>query len=115
MSADIEKRAEKQLLKHHYEQLRSTYLVAPHHGSKTSSSKAFLDAVDPAYILIPVGFKNRYRMPHLSVLQRYQAMDVPIIETYKSGAVSVLFGQKSITHIPEQYRKDSQKYWNSRH
>lgn len=115
LSADIEKRTEKQLVKQRYEQLGSTYLVAPHHGSKTSSSKAFLDAVDPDYILVPVGFKNRYRMPHSSVLQRYQAMHIPIIETYKSGAITVKFGQKSSSKIPEQYRKDIQKYWNSRH
>ena len=115
LSADIEKRTEKQLVKHHYEQLKSTYLIAPHHGSKTSSSQAFLDAVDPDYILVPVGFKNRYRMPHSSVLQRYREMYIPIVETYKSGAISVSFGQKNSSKIPEEYRKGSQKYWNSRH
>ncbi len=115
LSADIEKRTEKQLVKQRYAQLKSTYLVAPHHGSKTSSSQAFLDAVDPDYILLPVGFKNRYRMPHATVMRRYRSMNIPIIETFKSGAISVLFGQKNSSKIPEQYRKQSQKYWNSYH
>ncbi len=118
LSADIEKRAEKQLVEQRYEQLKSTYLVAPHHGSKTSSSRAFLEAVDPEYIFIPVGFKNRYRMPHATVLARYKERHIPILKTQNSGAISVLLGstgQKSSSEIPEEYRKVSQKYWNSHH
>lgn len=115
LSADIEKQAEKQLIETVNAKLKSTYLVAPHHGSKTSSSQLFLDAVNPEYIVIPVGYKNRYRMPHSSVMQRYSKMHIPIIETYHSGAISVSFGQKSSSKIPDEYRKQSQKYWNSRH
>lgn len=115
LSADIEKRAEKQLVKHRYKQLKSTYLVAPHHGSKTSSSQPFLEAVDPDIVLIPVGYKNRYRMPHATVLKRYNDMHIPIFETYKSGAILVRLGQNSSSLIPGEYRKQSQKYWNSRH
>ena len=115
LSADIEKIAEKQLINTRYGQLKSTYLVSPHHGSKTSSSQRFLDAVNPDYIFIPVGFMNRYRMPHSSVLQRYKNKNVSILETYKTGAISVLFGHKSSNKIPQQYRKESRKYWNSYH
>ena len=115
LSADIEKRAEMQLVQHYSAQLKSTYLVAPHHGSKTSSSQAFLDAVAPDFILIPVGFKNRYRMPHASVLQRYRDMNIPIFQTFNSGAISVRFGQKNSSKTPVEYRKQSQKYWNSHH
>ena len=118
LSADIEKRAEKLLVQHRSAQLKSTYLVAPHHGSKTSSSQTFLQAVDPDYILIPVGFKNRYRMPHSTVLQRYREMHIPVLKTFQSGAISVLLGdigQKSSSKIPIEYRKYNQKYWNSRH
>lgn len=115
LSADIEKKAESRLVDKYTEELKSTYLVAPHHGSKTSSSSVFLDAVDPEYALIPVGFKNRYRMPHLTVLQRYQERNIAIIETFRSGAISVRFGQKSSNNIPEQYRSETHKYWNSHH
>ena len=115
LSADIEIKAEKRLVDEHYEKLKSTYLIAPHHGSKTSSSARFLDVVAPEYILIPVGYMNRYRMPHLDVLQRYIDRKIPVIETYRSGAISVKIGQKSTMKIPQQYRKDNQKYWNSYH
>ena len=119
LSADIEKRAEKLLIKHRSAKLRSTYLVAPHHGSKKSSSRRFLDAVEPDLILIPVGFKNRYRMPHATVLRRYNDKGIPYIQTFQSGAVRILLGdisgQKSSSKLPEQYRKQWHKYWNSRH
>ena len=114
-SADIEKMAEKQLVDTHYKQLKSTYLVSPHHGSKTSSSQRFLDAVDPEYILIPVGFRNRYRMPHSTVLRRYRNKNILVLQTYKAGAISVRFGQKSSSNIPQQFRKESRKYWHSYH
>lgn len=113
LSADIEKMAEKRLVDTRYEYLKSTYLVSPHHGSKTSSSQRFLDAVDPEYILIPVGFRNRYRMPHSTVLQRYRNKNITVLQTYKTGAISVRFGQKSSNKIPQQYRKVKRKYWNS--
>lgn len=115
LSADIEKQAEKLLVDKYYERLKSTYLIAPHHGSKTSSSQALLDVVEPGYILIPVGYKNRYRMPHATVMQRYKASKVPVLTTYEAGAISIKFGQKSSSKIPEEYRKKKQKYWNSRH
>ena len=125
LTGDIEKSAELQLLEdysfdnHPIEgsssTLQSDVLIGPHHGSKTSSSQPFLDAVNPDYILIPVGFKNRYSMPHSRVLQRYRERNIPIIETFKSGAISMRFGQKNSNKIPDEYRLQSQKYWNSHH
>lgn len=115
LSADIEKRTEKRLVKAYREKLKSTYLIAPHHGSKTSSSQVFISAVKPEYVFIPVGYRNRYRMPHVTVVKRYQKQNIPIIKTYQSGAITIRFGQKNSTKIPEQYRKDHQKYWNSIH
>lgn len=115
LSADIEKKTEMYLVKHQFDKLKSTYLVAPHHGSKTSSSQDFLNVVNPEYIFVPVGFRNRYKMPHSSVLQRYNERDVPVYETYKTGAISVKFGQKNISQLPILYRNESRKYWNSHH
>jgi competence protein ComEC len=115
LSADIEKKAEQQLVKQFGQQLQSTYLVAPHHGSKTSSSPQFLDAVKPDLILIPVGYKNRYRMPHKTVMSRYKERNIRTLKTYHSGAISLRFGQKSSNKLPVEYRKYQQKYWSSRH
>ena len=115
LSADIEKKAEKRLLQLYSDKLQSSYLISPHHGSKTSSSSAFLDAVNPEYILIPVGYRNRYRMPHSSVLARYHARSIKFLSTYSSGAISIKLGQKNSSFPPYEYRKNHLKYWNSRH
>ena len=115
LSADIERQTEKQLVTKLGKQLKSTYLVSPHHGSKTSSSQPFLDAVEPSYILIPVGFRNRYKMPHMSVLARYSKMNIPIYKTDQSGAISIRIGQKNSNLSVREYRKEKAKYWNSNH
>lgn len=71
------------------EQLRSTILVAPHHGSNTSSSAELLAAVQPQAAWISAGYRNRYRHPHPKVLARYQESGAQIWRTDLDGAVSV--------------------------
>jgi competence protein ComEC len=115
LSGDIEKKAEKQLVELYTGQLESTYLVSPHHGSKTSSSERFLKAVNPEYVFIPVGYKNRYRMPHKTVISRYQEMNIPILQTFRSGAISLRFGQKSSSNLLVEYRQYQKRYWHSQH
>lgn len=113
--ADIEARAEKRLLKSKDGQLQARYLIVPHHGSKTSSSSLFLKAVNPQYALIPVGYRNRYSMPHLKVMQRYAQHGIKTRLTFASGALELLLGEKSTNQGPVGYRQQVQKYWNSRH
>lgn len=64
-------------------------LKVPHHGSKTSSSAAFLDALAPAAAVFPVGRRNRYRFPHHTVRARYAARGVPMRRTDRDGRVRV--------------------------
>lgn len=74
-------------------QLKSTVLVAPHHGSATSSSEEFLATVQPAVAWISAGYRNRYRHPHPRVLQRYQAQGATLWRTDLDGAVSASSSQ----------------------
>ena len=115
MSADIEKMTELKLVQTQAIKLKSKYLIVPHHGSKTSSSALFLDTVQPEYAFIPVGYRNRYHMPHASVVQRYQQRQIKILQTASSGAISIKVGQKNSMLQPAEYRKKAQKYWNSQH
>ncbi len=89
LTGDIEADAEKTLLTHHKDQLSADLLIAPHHGSATSSTPAFIDVVDPKYVLFPVGEYNRYHFPAKSVLQRYHHLGSKIYTTAKSGAILV--------------------------
>ena len=62
-------------------------LLAAHHGSKTSSSAAFLQAVHPRLIAVQVGFMNSYGHPHPEVLQRYAELGLPVQRTDQAGAL----------------------------
>lgn len=66
--------------------LRSTVLIAPHHGSQTSSTQAFLEAVRPVQTIVQAGRRNRYGHPAPSVLARYQLMGLPVIASPACGA-----------------------------
>jgi len=107
---DIEHSAEQLLINHYGENLASTVLVAPHHGSKTSSSRLFINMVDPEAVLFPTGYNNRYHFPHHSVTKRYQDKGIRQFNTAADGAIqfkSVNFNVLSIT----AERQTSKKIW----
>lgn len=64
-------------------------LVAPHHGSSTSSSQYLLDAVRPALALVSAGAENRFGQPHAEVLARFARAGVPVLNTALCGGVRV--------------------------
>lgn len=66
--------------------LRSEVLLLPHHGSQTSSSAAFLDAVAPRWALIQAGYLNRYGHPAPAVLARLRERGVAVVDTVRCGA-----------------------------
>ena len=68
--------------------LKSDVLLVPHHGSKTSSSAAFLDAVQPRIALVQAGYRNRYGHPAASVLVRYAERDIKVVDSPHCGAVT---------------------------
>lgn len=109
LSGDIEVPAEENLLMHHADKLDSDYLVAPHHGSRTSSSIAFVKAVDPGYVLFPVGYQNRYGFPHQDVMQRYQ--QATAYDTAQHGAISVTLAE-NMDGTPRSYREKARRYWH---
>jgi len=109
LTGDIELSAEWQLVERHGAGLQSDILIAPHHGSKTSSSADFLAQVRPAHVLIPVGYLNRYNFPHPDVLRRYQAIGAQVLDSANAGAISAEPG----AFPPQSYRQTERKYWNA--
>lgn len=89
LTADIEAAAENRLLRRGREQLRCTVLKAAHHGSKTSSSVAFLKAAQPKIAVISCGRYNRFGHPAPSVLQRLQDSGAQTFRTDLDGAVEI--------------------------
>lgn len=71
-----------------------TILKVAHHGSKYSSSEAFLNAIKPKIAILSYGVGNRYGHPHKEVLERLSENQTFVIETAKSGAVKIVFGER---------------------
>jgi competence protein ComEC len=93
---DIKARAETELAANFANLLKSTVLLAPHHGSQTSSTDAFLAKVAPEVVIISSGPQSRFGCPHPSVLKRYQKHRFRILETARHGAVSVSTDGRSL-------------------
>jgi competence protein ComEC len=110
LTADIERTAEGLLVENYRERLRSDVLVVPHHGSKTSSTGPFLEAVRPRLALIPAGYLNRFGFPHPAVMDRYTGIGALTLSTAERGAIVVETGKdgmRTFAHRPEHRR-----YWH---
>jgi competence protein ComEC len=87
LTADIEAASESELLAWNPAALRSTVMVAPHHGSKTSSQPAFIAAVGAQQVIFTSGYRNRFRHPAPEVLARYAEADAALYRSDLHGAV----------------------------
>ncbi|RSK27914.1 DNA internalization-related competence protein ComEC/Rec2 [Bacillus sp. HMF5848] len=92
-TGDIPESQEKALLQH-YPLLRADVLKVAHHGSKTSTSAAFLERIMPTYALISVGRHNLYNHPNRDVLKRLRNSDTTILRTDLNGAIVYRYVRK---------------------
>ena len=76
-------------------------LSIPHHGSRTSTSNVFLDAVAPNIAVISVGMDNRYGHPNRQTVERLQEMGVRILRTDLDGTVVLISNGESIGVLTE--------------
>jgi competence protein ComEC len=111
LAADIEAPQEAALLRSVPERLRADVLLAPHHGSGTSSTIGFLQAVRPGTGIFQVGYRNRYRHPKREVYARYGALGIERLRTDESGAITMRFGRNIQT---SQFRREHARYWHDR-
>ena len=96
-TGDIEEKAENKILNLYEddsEELRATILKVAHHGSKTSSTKQFLEAVNPKIALIGVGEDNNFGHPNSGVLDRIDGLGCKIYRTDKCGEISIRFDKQ---------------------
>jgi competence protein ComEC len=111
--ADIEMRAEQQLLAASSDKLRVQVLIAPHHGSKTSSMPEFVHAVDPRIVIYPVGYRNRFGHPHVDVEERYLRQGSHGYRTDRDGALTLHFGATDAIKVTP-HRATYRRYWQTR-
>jgi competence protein ComEC len=89
LPGDIKAQAEQEMVARWGPSLASAVLVAPHHGSRSSSTTAFLEAVDPRAVVISAGYRNRYGFPHPEVVSRYRRRNAHLFRTDRDGAVEI--------------------------
>jgi competence protein ComEC len=89
--------------------LRADLLLVPHHGSKTSSTEAFLEAVQPSVALVQAGYRNRFGHPAPAVLERYRGRGIPVIDSPRCGAA--LWRSESAGVEVLCHRDAAPRYW----
>ena len=108
---DIEKRGEVALAGRASARAATTLLIAPHHGSRTSSSDALLDAVQPQAVAFTAGYRNRFGHPKEDVVARYRARNVEMLRTDRDGALLVEFAGGAMR--VERWREVHRRYWQT--
>ena len=109
LPADIEKKSEYELVEDAGDALASTVLVAPHHGSKTSSTNEFVSLVNPRLVIFTMGYRNPFGHPRSEVVERYQTIGSRVLRSDMDGAVSLRFSNNEIA--VETARSLRRRYW----
>jgi competence protein ComEC len=111
MTADIEKDSERALVAGGAP-LSAEILVAPHHGSRTSSTPAFIEAVRPGVTVFSAGYRNRFGHPAPDVVARYREAGSRIVRTDEGGAIRFTLDAQGFSL--ERWRDARPRYWHVR-
>jgi competence protein ComEC len=114
LPGDVEAHAEAELLARYGEELSAQIVVAPHHGSNTSSAEAFVDAVHPQWVIFSTGYRNQYGFPRTEVVDRWRARGAQTLDSAQDGAVQLRLpkGETSSSLEPLRYRRLKARYWS---
>lgn len=109
LTGDIEAAAEAQLVQAGLDSV--DVVVAPHHGSKTSSSAAFVEATSPRWIIYTVGYRNRWGFPRPQVVSRWEQAGAQGLLTSTSGTIEFLVRPKAALAPPAEWRLAQHRFW----
>jgi competence protein ComEC len=110
---DIEQPQEARLVASGVE-LKSDLLLVPHHGSNTSSSAGFLDAVSPGVAIVQSGYRNRFGHPTAQVSARYVERQITVVDSPHCGAFTWQSWAVDTNRSGACWRISSQRYWHHR-
>ncbi len=113
LPGDIEAKAEASLLGAGVA-LSSSILVAPHHGSRTSSSREFIESVSPDIALFAAGYRNQYGFPKPDIVARYQQAGVRTLTSGELGQISFVIEPAEKNWRVFSYRADMAPFWYNR-
>lgn len=109
LPGDIEKAQERQLVLQLGNGLKANILLAPHHGSNTSSTRLFVRHVKPDWVVFSRGFKNRWGFPKSQVVETYHKYNANLLDTVENGQVSFHILENRVN--VERYRQQIQPFW----
>ena len=112
LTSDIEAPDEAEILARYSGLLAADVLLVPHHGSKTSSTPAFISAVGASDVVIPVGYRNRFGHPKSEILARYETAGPRIWRTDRDGAVRIALSKEG--SIFNAWRSEHKRYWHAK-
>jgi competence protein ComEC len=110
LPGDVEEKGERRLLQGPLA-VEADVVAAPHHGSGSSSTPAFVEAVDPGWVAVSVGHRNRWGFPDAEVLARYRRQGARVLRTDRRGALRIGLGGGVEV---QGYRAVADRYWNAR-
>lgn len=110
LPGDIEKEVEQQLLRSDQLPQQLTLLLAPHHGSHSSSNLSFVNYTAPETVIYSAGYNNRYGHPHADVRKRYQHIGSQEWNTAMAGALIFEWHGDQLQPVIA-YREKQQRYW----
>ena len=102
LAGDVERAAERRMPVR-----RATFLLVPHHGSRTSSTRALVEGVCPRFAVVSAGFRNRFGHPHPEVLERYRSVGAHVLETASLGSIEWRSDAPELVHVG----RDDRRYW----
>ena len=111
LAADIEQREENELLARDPQVLRSDVLIAPHHGSKSSSNEKFVRQVNPKTVIFSAGYRNRFGHPRPEVVERYGEIGAELLRTDHDGALLLDFSSTQVS--ARKWRLERRRYWHA--
>ena len=114
LTGDIESATERTLLVRWADRLAADVLVVPHHGSATSSTWAFVDAVSPSIALFSAAERGRFPLPDPRVLARYVEAGVASFSTWRCGAITIDVPADGAPSVARLEREARRRYWHVR-
>jgi competence protein ComEC len=114
LTGDIGRRVERELVAREPGRLRSDVVLAPHHGSRSSSSETFVAATAPRYVLYAAGWANRFGFPADEVAMRWHAAGARAVNTASAGTVSLSFDPRRPDAVPRLHRTERGRFWSHR-
>lgn len=112
LPGDIDRKTEVDLLHRTGVALASDVLIVPHHGSRSSSSEAFVQQIDPDYAIFTAGYRSRFGHPHPEIIKRYHEQGSSLRRSDYDGAVLLRFTRGRIK--VDSWRVLNRRFWHDR-